>query len=273
MRKLVVHCILPVFFIVSAFHLATAQSPTPAQQRIESYKKRQVLHEKSVAKQIKFNSVGPTVFSGRIVDVDVSPKDPTHFYAAYASGGLWKTTNNGTTFHPIFDDEMVMSIGDIAVDWDKDIIWIGTGENNSSRSSYSGVGMYKSTDGGKNWEHSGLDESHHISRVVMHPDNPNIVWVAALGHLYSPNKERGIYKTTDGGKTWNQVLFVNENAGGVDLMIDPNNTNTLYAATWERTRRSWDFTESGSGSGIYKSTDGGENWTLLTTPPKRLSNW
>jgi len=250
-------------------HLTFAQSPdqppaTPANERLESFEQRQKLGEKSIVNGIEFTSIGPTVFSGRVVDLDVWEDDPSHFYAAYASGGLWKTENNGISFEPLFDKEMVMSLGDIAVDWENDIIYVGTGENNSSRSSYSGVGMYKSMDGGASWEFIGLPESHHISRIIIHPDDPNTVWVAVLGHLYSPNKERGVYKTTDGGKTWTKTGYVNENAGAVDLVIDPNNPDVLYAAFWERTRRAWNFVESGEGSGIYKSTDGGDSWTLLT---------
>ena len=239
-------------------------SATPAADRLQSYEKRKQLKENSTVGNIPFTSVGPTVFSGRVTDIDISPEDPTHFYVAYASGGLWKTESNGTDFTPLFDDEIVMTIGDIAVNWEEDIIWIGTGENNSSRSSYAGVGIFKSTDGGKTWEHKGLPESHHIGRIVLHPTNPDIAWVGVLGHLYSPSKERGVYKTTDGGDTWTQTLFVNENAGAVDLIIDPENEATLYTAIWERTRRAWNFTESGVGSGIYKSVDGGENWELLT---------
>ncbi len=237
---------------------------TPASERIASYKQHQQLEANSIVNEIEFKSIGPTVFSGRVADLEVWEKDPSHFYVAYASGGVWKTTNNGTSFEPLFDDEMVMTIGDIAVDWDNNTIWVGTGEVNSSRSSYAGVGVYKSTDGGKTWEHLGLGESHHIGRILLHPTDPNTAWVAVLGHLYSPNKERGLYKTTDGGQTWNKTLFVNDNAGIVDLIIDPDNPNTVYAASWERTRRAWNFVEAGKGSGIYKSTDGGDTWSLLT---------
>ena len=257
-------------FLLSLFYLpcfSQIQQPpaTLAEERLKGFEQREKLRENSIVANVAFESVGPTVFSGRITDVAVNPEDPTIFYAAYASGGLWKTENNGTSFKPIFDHEAVMTIGDIAVDWQHNTIWVGTGENNSSRSSFSGVGMFKSVDGGANWEHKGLPESHHIGRIILHPGNPDILWVAVLGHLYSPNKERGIYKTTDGGETWNQTLFVNENAGAVDLVIDPQNENILYASTWERERRAWNFVESGEGSGIYKSTDGGESWELLTT--------
>ncbi len=157
-----------------------------------------------------------------------------------------------------------MTIGDVAVNWKNNIIWLGTGEVNSSRSSYAGVGMYKSIDGGKNWQYLGLGESHHIGRIVLHPTDPNTAWVAVLGHLYSPNKERGVYKTTDGGKSWKQVLSVNENTGASELIIDPQDPKVLYAASWHRERRAWDFIESGDESGIYQSTDGGESWKLLS---------
>lgn len=240
-------------------------SPTKAAERLQSETQRQTLRQNSLISNIEFRNVGPTVMSGRIVDVAVKESDPSHFYAAYASGGLWFTNNNGTSFTPIFDNQTVMTIGDIAVDWTNNTIWVGTGENNSSRSSYAGTGIYKSTDNGKTWEYKGLPESHHIGRIILHPTNPDILWVAVLGHLYSSNDERGVYKTTDGGNTWTKTLFINENAGAIDLMIHPENPNELYAATWERTRRAWDFTESGEGSGIYKSTDGGDNWELLTT--------
>lgn len=247
-----------------AITIIAQPSFTSAEERIKHFAQRKILVEQSIINEVPFQNIGPSVFSGRVVDIDVSPDDPSHFYVAYASGGVWKTDNNGITFTPLFDQEMVMTVGDIAVNWSENIIWVGTGEANSSRSSYAGVGIFKSTDSGKTWQHKGLEESHHIGRIILHPTNPNIIWVAALGHLYSSNAERGIYKTTDGGNTWTKTLYVNDDAGAVDLVIDPTNANTLYATTWERTRRAWDFTESGNGSGIHKSTDGGKTWQLLT---------
>ena len=158
-----------------------------------------------------------------------------------------------------------MTIGDVAVNWDKNIIWLGTGENNSSRSSYAGLGMYKSTDGGKTWQHSGLEETQHIGRIVLHPTDQNTVLVAALGHLYSPNKERGVFKTTDGGKTWKKTLYVDENTGAIDIVMDETDPSVIYAAMWSKERRAWKFDGSGATSGIYKSTDGGNTWALITT--------
>ena len=228
--------------------------------RLEGYSNRISLVENSIVKNIQFRNIGPTVMSGRVVDFGVNPDDPSHFYVAYASGGLWETKNNGNSFNPIFDNQMVMTIGDIEVDWEKDIIYVGTGEKNSSRSSYSGNGIYKSSNGGKNWEYLGLDDSHHIGRIVLHPDNSDIIWVASLGHLYSENSDRGIYKSIDAGKTWNKTLFVNNRTGAIDIVIDPSNPDILYSAMWEKDRKAWDFDGSGIGSGIYKSVDGGSSW-------------
>ncbi len=237
---------------------------TNASERLSGFEQRKKLLANSLLKNLTFKNVGPTVMSGRVVDIDANPNNPAEFYVAYASGGLWHTVNNGQSFSPLFDNEAVMTIGDIAVNWQTRTIWLGTGENNSSRSSYSGVGMYKSNDGGKTWEYLGLSESHHIGRIALHPTDANIAWVAVLGHLYSPNKERGMYKTTDGGKTWKQTLYINENTGAIDVKIDPANPNTLYASMWHKQRRAWNFVESGSESGIYKSIDAGENWQLIS---------
>ena len=238
---------------------------TPASERMKSTEQRQKLSEASILKNIPFRSVGPTVMSGRVVDIDVNPKDPSVFYVCYASGGLWKTESNGSSFTPLFDKETVMTLGDMAVNWDKNIIWLGTGENNASRSSYAGAGIYKSMDGGKTWKNMGLEETHHIGRIVLHPQNPDVAWVAALGHLYSSNKERGVYKTTDGGKTWKQTLFVDDNSGAIDIVVDEKNPQTLYASTWQKERKAWMFEESGKGTGIYKSTDGGNTWNLVSS--------
>jgi photosystem II stability/assembly factor-like uncharacterized protein len=260
---------LKQFFLLNATILLTLTTsaqvkPTSAEKRLKGLQQRKVLEERSVLNSIKFRNIGPSVMSGRVVDLDVNPDDPTEFYLAYASGGVWHTTNNGQSFTPVFDSADVIGIGDIAVNWKTNTIWVGTGEVNSSRSSYSGIGVYKSSDGGKHWEYIGLPESHHIGKIQLHPTDNNIAWVAALGHLYSPNKERGIYKTNDGGKNWKQTLYVDDNTGGIDIDINPNNPQEIYAATWHRTRSAWKFEESGKSSGIYKSSDGGETWKLVS---------
>lgn len=224
----------------------------------------QCLRKKSSINKTKFRNVGPTVMSGRVDDIDANPDDPTEFYVAYATGGLWHTTNNGLSFTPIFDSAEVIGIGDIAVDWKSRTIWVGTGEVNSSRSSYAGIGIYKSNNNGKTWQYMGLPESHHIGKVQLHPTDPNTAWVAVLGHLYSANKERGVYKTTDGGATWKQTLYIDENTGVVDLDINPQNPDEVYACAWYRTRRAWSFEEAGASSGIYKSVDGGNNWKNIS---------
>lgn len=236
---------------------------TPAEQRYEGYQQRLKLEANSLVKNVPFRNVGPTVMSGRVVDLAVDPADPTHFYVAYASGSLWETRNNGTSFEPIFDNQMVMTIGDITVDWKNNTIYVGSGENNASRSSYSGYGIYKSSDNGKTWSSIGLTETHHIGRIILHPTDAKTLWVGALGHLYSENAERGIYKTTDGGKTWKKTLFINNRTGIVDLVLHPSNPNVLLAAAWEKDRKAWDFTEAGAGTAIYRSEDGGNNWVEI----------
>ncbi|MEP6700642.1 MAG: glycosyl hydrolase, partial [Bacteroidota bacterium] len=243
-------------------------NPTPAAERMQGLALRRNLESRSLLNEIQFRNIGPSIMSGRVVDIDANPEDPTEFYVAYASGGLWHTTNNGQSFTPIMDSLDVLIIGDIAVNWSGNprTIWVGTGEVNSSRSSYSGTGVYKTINNGKTWEYLGLPESHHIGKIQLHPTNPNIVWVAVLGHLYSANKERGVYKTTDGGKTWKQTLYVDDNTGAVDLDINPSDPNEVYAAMWYRVRRAWKFEESGKTSGIYKSSDGGETWKIISAP-------
>lgn len=253
-----------ILFVVIVNSVQAQVKPTTAAERLNGIQKRKLLEKDTTLHSIKFRNAGPSIMSGRVVDVDVNQADPTEFYVAYATGGLWYTKNNGQSFVPIFDKENAFGIGDVAVNWKEGIIWVGTGEANSSRSSYSGLGVYKSSDNGKTWDYMGLPESHHIGKINLHPTDNNIAWVAVLGHLYSPNKERGIYKTTDGGKTWKQTLSVDENTGGADMDINPKNPDELYAAMWFRTRRAWNFEESGKTSGIYKSTDGGNTWQLIT---------
>jgi photosystem II stability/assembly factor-like uncharacterized protein len=262
--KLTQYLFFPSLLLVTIFTNGQVK-PMPAEVRLKAVQQRQALESKSVLNSIQFRNIGPSIMSGRVVDVDANPADATEFYVAYASGGLWYTNNNGQSFTPVFDSADVITIGDFAVNWKTGTIWVGTGEVNSSRSSYAGIGVYRSRDKGKTWQYLGLPESHHIGKIQLHPTDDNTAWVAVLGHLYSPNRERGVYKTTDGGATWKQTLYVDDNTGAVDLDINPSNPNELYAATWFRTRSAWDFEESGKTSGIYKSTDGGNSWTLQTT--------
>lgn len=260
-----------ILLLVTVFTNAQT-TPMPAEARLKSMQQRQVLENKSVLNSIQFRNIGPSVMSGRVVDVDANPNDATEFYVAYATGGLWYTNNNGQSFTSIFDSADVITIGDIAVNWKTRTIWLGTGEVNSSRSSYAGDGIYKSKDNGKTWQYLGLPESQHIGKIQLHPADDNTAWVAVLGHLYSPNKERGVYKTTDGGATWKQTLYVDNNTGAIDIDINPLQPNELYAATWYRTRSTSNFEEAGNTSGIYKSIDGGNTWSLQTKPGSGFLN-
>lgn len=214
---------------------------------------------------LKWRSIGPANMGGRIDDFAVVESNPRIIYVATASGGLWKTTNNGVTWEPLFDDQTTSSIGDVTVSPSHpDIVWVGTGEPNNRQSSSWGDGVFKSEDGGRTWKNMGLRDSHHIGRIAIHPTNPDVVYVAALGHLWGPNKERGLFRTTDGGKTWVNTKFIDENTGFVDVAIDPENPSTLYAAAYQRQRTAYGFNGGGPGSGLYKTTDGGETWTKLT---------
>ena len=221
--------------------------------------------QNSFFNKVTAKNIGPTIMSGRVVDVAVNPKNPTEFYVAYASGGLWYTNNNGTSFEPVMDSAETINCGSVSVDWTSGTIWVGTGEVNSSRSSYAGVGVLKSSDKGKTWQNLGLNDSHHISRIWVNPSNTNELIVSAVGHLYTTNKERGIYKSIDGGKSWKQTLFVAEDTGIIDLAVSKNNPRIMFAAAWQKDRKAWHFDGDGEKSGIYKSEDGGTTWKLITS--------
>jgi photosystem II stability/assembly factor-like uncharacterized protein len=215
-------------------------------------------------KNLEFREIGPAVMGGRIDDFGVVESNPNIVYVGTASGGVWKTTNNGTTWEPVFDKESVSTIGDIAIaPSDPSVVWVGTGEPNNRQSSSWGDGIYKSLDAGKTWQKMGLAGTHHIGRVVIHPKNPEVVYAAALGHLWGPNPERGVYKTMDGGKTWNQVLKINDDTGVSDIAMDPESPDTLYAAAYERRRTPFGFNGGGPDSAIYKTVDGGATWKKL----------
>ena len=258
----------PYIFLLAflILHPITAQTPASTAQDIaDALERKQQMHETSAVKNLKWRSVGPTIMSGRVVDLAVNPDDPTEFYVAYASGGVWHTKNNGTSFEPILDNAMTQNVGTLAVDWQNKVIWVGTGEVNASRSSYAGIGLLKTTDAGASWTSMGLMDGHHISRILLDPNRPDQILVSVVGHLYSENSNRGVFKSTDGGVTWNKTLYVGPDTGIIEMAAEPGNPSIVYAAAWQKDRKAWNFKGSGSKSGIYKSTDAGETWSLITS--------
>jgi len=253
------------FFLLVLSSLVYAQTPaTDAQALAASMDYFNTLQQNSEVKKVPFDNIGPKVMSGRVVALAVNPDDPTEFYVAYASGGLWHTKTNGISFTPISENAPTQNIGEIAMHWPTRTLWVGTGENNASRSSYAGIGMMKTTDNGKTWSLAGLEDSHHIGKILIHPKNPNHVIVGVTGHLYSSSEERGVYSTKDGGQTWEHTLYINNVTGVIDMATAPNNFDIQYAAVWEKDRKAWDFVGNGENSGIYKSTDAGMTWKLVT---------
>ncbi len=215
---------------------------------------------------LSFRNVGPALTSGRVADIAVNPADPNEYYVAVASGGVWKTINHGTTYTPIFDGESSYSIGCVTIDPNNaNTIWVGTGENNNQRSVAYGDGVYKSVNGGKSWKHMGLKESEHISKIIVDPRNSDVIYVAAYGPLWSDGGDRGVYKSTDGGETWAQIHYISDQTGTADLVMDPENPDVLYAADHQRRRHVFTYIGGGKESSLYKTEDGGENWTEITT--------
>ena len=213
---------------------------------------------------LKFRSIGPAFTSGRVIGFAVDPKNPAKYFVGVASGGVWKTVNAGNTWTPVFDSEGSYSIGAIVLDPKNPlVVWVGTGENNSQRSVSYGNGVYKSEDGGRSWKNVGLKTSEHIGRIAIDPKDSNIVYVAAQGPLWGPGGERGLFKTTDAGKTWKNILNISENTGVTDVVIDPNDPNTIYCASYQRRRHMWTLINGGPESAIYKSTDAGATWNKL----------
>jgi len=220
----------------------------------------------SVFSGLKFRSIGPALASGRVIDLAVNPNDNSIIYAAVACGGIWKTTNSGIKWTPIFDNYPSFSIGCLQLDpCNPNVIWAGSGENNSQRSVSWGDGIYRSIDGGKSWTNMGLKKSEHIGKIVINPKDPNMVYVAAQGPLWGPGGDRGLYKTTDGGKTWEQSLKISENTGVSDIVMDPRDPNVLYASSYQRRRHVWTLINGGPEGAIYKTVDGGKTWDKLTS--------
>ena len=215
--------------------------------------------------RLEYREIGPALMGGRIADIAVVESKPQVFYVGAGTGGVWKTENHGTSWTPLFDDQPTSSIGDVTLHQENpNLVWVGTGEPQNRQSSPWGNGVYKSTDAGNSWTHMGLDATKHIARILIHPRNPDIVYVAAVGDLWGPNPERGVFKTTDGGLTWENVLFVDDFTGAIDLAMDPSDPNTVFAAMYQRQRTGWGFNGGGPGSGLYRTVDGAESWVELT---------
>ncbi|MCA9322038.1 MAG: glycosyl hydrolase, partial [Planctomycetes bacterium] len=248
---------------VCAQRIAPAE-PADFTSRLAADRAHRELLSRSLGRGLAWRSVGPIVQGGRIVDIESVPGSPKSLLAAYASGGLWRSDNAGQSFRPIFDAEPTLIMGDIGVDpQNPERIWVGTGENNASRSSYGGLGVFRSDDGGKTFQHMGLGDTDRIGRIIVDPRDGDRVLVAASGSLYTTRGDRGVFLTEDGGKTWNVVIAGDGMAGAIDLALAPGDPDTVYAATWDRSRRPWNFVESGVGSAIWKSIDGGRNWKRI----------
>jgi photosystem II stability/assembly factor-like uncharacterized protein len=239
-----------IFFLLSAFG-------------VSSQKKE--ISQSELFKGIKTRSIGPATMSGRVATIAGVESNPDVFYIGAATGGVWKTVNGGITWKPVFDKQNVSSIGSIAIyQKNPNIVWVGTGEGNVRNSAGVGRGIYKSLDGGKTWKFLGLENTERIAKIILNPNNPDIAYVAALGKLWGENSERGVYKTTDGGKTWKKILFVDNKTGASDIAMAPDNPNKLFAAMWQFRRWPWFFKSGGPGSGLYLSTDAGETWKKIT---------
>ncbi|MBN1274025.1 MAG: hypothetical protein JXB26_17315 [Candidatus Aminicenantes bacterium] len=265
----------PVISFATALEEKTG--PTPAGKRLACYAQHVSMKKNSPFNNMEWRFIGPTIMSGRITDVDIPQGSKYTIYAASASGGLWKSVNEGTTWEPIFEHAASTSLGDIAISPSHpETIYIGLGEANAYRSTYSGTGIYKSTDGGKTWLRMGLGDSHHIGRICIHPRNPDMIYVASLGHQYTFNKERGVFKSINGGNTWKKVLYFDEKTSVIDLVMDPENPEILYASAGERLRRPWHnpVPEFGNPSrGVFKTVDGGNTWEPVNNglPPLELT--
>lgn len=273
--------ILIFSFLFLAVSLAAQVKPPvlTGAEKLKMYETHEQMRESSPYDSLHWQLIGPTNISGRCTDVEaVGPKGQSYtIWVATASGGVWKSINEGVTFESVFEHQGTTTIGDLAITpSDPDIVWVGTGEANIFRSSNPGCGVWKTTDGGETWNHMGLEESFTISRILIHPENPDVVYVAASGHEWTENKDRGLYKTMDGGENWEKILYKGPESGVNDLVMDPRDPDVLYASTWQRTRLKWNDPrtyENHKNNGVWKSTDGGRNWERLTNglpPPKYM---
>ncbi|MEM0926135.1 MAG: glycosyl hydrolase, partial [Planctomycetota bacterium] len=263
----------------------TSKKPSEAKKAPEK-----LIVNREILSQLPWRSIGPANMSGRVTDLSIDNSDSSLWYVATASGGILKSTNHGVVMDHQFDGEEVVSIGAVAhAPSDRNVVWVGTGEGNPRNSVSYGNGVYKSVDGGKTWEHMGLKETYQVGRILIDPKNPDVVYVGALGRLYGPNRQRGVFKTTDGGTTWSHVLYVNDNSGVIDMIMDPNDPGTIIAAVWDRMRDEFDswpgsvkkpdgvdgydpIRKYGKGGGLYKTSDAGESWTRLSQglPPGKM---
>ncbi|MCM2250678.1 MAG: hypothetical protein NDI58_08995, partial [Geothrix sp.] len=251
---------MPRFHSLSPLALLLAAAPLLAAPPA----KPEAAPKESPLAALPLRNLGPAVTSGRIGDLAIDPNRPDTWYLAVASGGVWKTVNGGTTWTPLFDKEGSFSIGCVTLDpRDPNTVWVGTGENNSQRSVAYGDGVYRSLDGGKHWENMGLKASEHIAKILVDPRDSRVVFAASQGPLWKEGGERGLYKTTDGGKTWKAVLTVDAHTGVTDVLMDPRHPDVMYAATYQRRRHVWGMVNGGPGGGIHKSVDGGQTWTRL----------
>jgi len=253
------------FIFISLFSSFLFSQINPVEEDTYNISQSHFLNQKkSRFKNVPFTAIGPAVMSGRVVALAVNPDESTEFYVAYASGGIWYTKDNGISFTPIMNNAPTQNVGEISMHWPSKTLWVGTGENNSSRSSYAGIGILRTKDNGKTWSHHGLSETHHIGKIIINPDDPEHIIVGSTGPLYSLSDARGIYVSKDGGINWKKTLYINNQTGIIDMAQSPKNPSIIFATSWEKDRKAWNFKGNGASSGIYKSLDYGESWNLIS---------
>ena len=261
----VMRLILSALLLASSSWLLGAQRTTPPPAAGPIADVSATLSDTAIWSGLEWRNIGPVNMSGRVADVEGVPGNPNIVYVGSASGGIWKTVNGGITWKPIFDSQPIASIGDIALEpGNPDVIYAGTGESKPRNSASYGNGVYKSTDGGQSWRHLGLTNSERIARIIVSPSDPRVVYVGVLGHVYGPSTERGVYRSANGGETWERVLYIDDRHGVAELAIDPQNPNILYAGMWRFERKPWTHLSGSEQGGVFKSVDGGRTWAKLT---------